>query len=346
MSQKKAHEVDSWLARPDPAIRLVLVYGPDAGLVSERAARFAGTVAKDLADPFAVVKLAGSDVDGDAGRLIDEARTIPLFGGDRLIWVSGAPATKGFADAMQDLASRPPQDARILIEAGDLKKNAALRSVVEQAATGMALPCFADGRRDLDRLIDETLVSGGLAVEPAVRAHLHTILGGDRLATRGELEKLALYASGRSVVTMADVLALSGDASASSADDAIDMTLAGDLAGLDAALAKLRNNASASFMLLNGLLRQLQQIQQLRAIADRDGRSAGDVVSGARPPVFFARKALVEGAVQRFDGLALTRHLDAVQQAVLVTRRMPKLAEATIRATLTSIAIAARQARR
>ncbi|TIR75123.1 MAG: DNA polymerase III subunit delta, partial [Mesorhizobium sp.] len=37
MAQKKGYEVDSWLARPDPAMAIVLLYGPDRGLVAERA---------------------------------------------------------------------------------------------------------------------------------------------------------------------------------------------------------------------------------------------------------------------------------------------------------------------
>ena len=41
MAEKKAHEVDAWLARPDPKIAIVLIYGPDRGLVAERARLFA-----------------------------------------------------------------------------------------------------------------------------------------------------------------------------------------------------------------------------------------------------------------------------------------------------------------
>ncbi|TIT16601.1 MAG: DNA polymerase III subunit delta, partial [Mesorhizobium sp.] len=37
MAQKKGYEVDSWLARPDAAMSIVLLYGPDRGLVAERA---------------------------------------------------------------------------------------------------------------------------------------------------------------------------------------------------------------------------------------------------------------------------------------------------------------------
>lgn len=62
MTQKKAHEVDRWLASPDPTILIVLIYGPDRGLVSERARRYAEKTGLSLDDPFSVVRLDAGEV--------------------------------------------------------------------------------------------------------------------------------------------------------------------------------------------------------------------------------------------------------------------------------------------
>lgn len=79
MAQKKAYEVDGWLERPDPRFFLVLIYGPDRGLVSERAQAFAARTGLPLDDPFSVVKLDAGEAERDNGRLLDEARTVPMF---------------------------------------------------------------------------------------------------------------------------------------------------------------------------------------------------------------------------------------------------------------------------
>jgi DNA polymerase-3 subunit delta len=126
MAQKKAHEVDGWIAKPDSRARVVLVYGPDRGLVSERAARYAAGTKLPLDDPFSVIRYDASELEQDPGRLLDEARTVPMFGGQRLLWVRNAGAHKGFADAVAALAAEPSPDALVLIEAGDLKKTAPL----------------------------------------------------------------------------------------------------------------------------------------------------------------------------------------------------------------------------
>ncbi|RWE05518.1 MAG: DNA polymerase III subunit delta, partial [Mesorhizobium sp.] len=216
MAQKKGYEVDSWLARPDPSMGIVLLYGPDRGLVAERAKTFAAKTGLPLDDPFSVVKLDGAEVDRDEGRLLDEARTVPMFSDRRLLWVRNASGQKALADDIKALTTEPARDAVILIEAGDLKKGTGLRAIVEAAGNAIALPCYADEARDLDSVIDDELRKAGMSMTLDARQALRRNLGGDRLASRGEIEKLVLYAHGRKEIGIEDINALSGDVSGAS----------------------------------------------------------------------------------------------------------------------------------
>src|SRR5919198_5250278 len=105
MAEKKAHEVDAWLARPDPKISIVLVYGPDHGLVAERGRAFASKTGVPLDDPFSVVRLDAAEVERDPGRLADEAGAISMFSARPLIWVRDAGASKSLADSVKALTS-------------------------------------------------------------------------------------------------------------------------------------------------------------------------------------------------------------------------------------------------
>ena len=58
----KAHEAERTLARLDPAWRVILFYGPDAGLVSERGAALARTSVDDPLDAFQLVRMDGDAV--------------------------------------------------------------------------------------------------------------------------------------------------------------------------------------------------------------------------------------------------------------------------------------------
>ena len=83
----KASEVDAFIARPDPARPVVLVFGPDAGLVSERVNALIKASVDDVNDPFALARLESDDLAAEPSRLVEEAQTIPLFGGRRAVWV-------------------------------------------------------------------------------------------------------------------------------------------------------------------------------------------------------------------------------------------------------------------
>jgi DNA polymerase-3 subunit delta len=345
MAQLKAHEVDAWLARHSAGISIVLVYGPDRGLVSERASKFAEKAGVDLNDPFSVVRLDAADLDKTPGRLLDEANTIPMFSGKRLLWVRNAQAQKSLAEDMKALCAAPPADAVVVIEAGDLKKGTALRSAVEAARSAMALPCYADDARAIDGIIDDELRNAGLSIDQDARALLRRNLGGDRLASRGEVAKLALFAMGRGSIKLEDVKALTGDASSTSADEAVDAVLAGNLPAFDAAFSRQALGTSQAFTVLSGLQRQLLSLQVMRAGMERTGATSGSAVAAARPPVFFARQKLVEAALERWNSRTLAELLDQLQQTVLETRRRPELAVALTHEALTRIAVAAKRAR-
>ena len=90
--------ISAFLQRPDPEIRTVLVYGPDDGLVRERAGLLARSVCPDLKDPFRVAELAGATLAADPARLADEAAQLSLIGGRRVVRVRGATDALGGGD--------------------------------------------------------------------------------------------------------------------------------------------------------------------------------------------------------------------------------------------------------
>ena len=75
----KSGDIETFVARPDPARSVVLVFGPDAGLVSERVDAIVRASVDDPADPFSLVRLDGDALAADPARLSDEALTVALL---------------------------------------------------------------------------------------------------------------------------------------------------------------------------------------------------------------------------------------------------------------------------
>src|SRR5579872_4107511 len=269
----KASEVDSFVARPDPARPVVLVFGPDAGLVSERVGTLIKASVDDVNDPFSLVRLEAEDLAANPARLVEEAQTIPLFGGRRAVWAKAG--ARNIAPAVEAVLALPKSECRVVIEAGDLRRTAPLRVVCERAKNAAALPCYADSERDLARLIDGEMRAAGLALKPEARAMLIPLLGGDRVASRNELRKLALYARGRGEIDADDVAAVVADASALALDDLINAAFAGRVAELEAQLAKVRVAGTPVGTIFYAAQRQVAQLHRWRTAIRSEERRVG-----------------------------------------------------------------------
>jgi DNA polymerase III subunit delta len=334
----KASEVEAFLARPDPARTVVLIFGPDAGLVSERVNAIIKASVDDVGDPFALVRLEGEDVAGNPGRLVEEAQTIPLFGGRRTVWVKAG--SRNIAPAVEALLALPASECRVVIEAGDLRRSAPLRTLCERAKNAAALPCYPDTERDLARLIDAEMRAAGLVLKPEARAVLLPLLGGDRVGSRNEIRKLALYARGQAEVGIDDVTAVVSDASALALDDLVDTAFAGRPADLEALLAKVRAAGSSVGSIFFAAQRQVAQLHRWRTMIEGGAPFSLDSV---QPPLHFRRKSLVEAALKQWNAARLAAAMAELAEAVLASRRMSALADTIAERALLAIAVKARR---
>src|SRR5687767_14955248 len=156
----KAGDVEGALRRVDARTPVILVYGPDTGLVAERARAAAERAVDNPADPFQLIRIDGDAIAADPARLADEAATIGLFGTRRAIWVK--PTARNIAPSIETILAAPLQDTLVVIEAGDLAKSSPLRAVCERSPKALALPCYPDSDRDLGTVVDEALRAAGL----------------------------------------------------------------------------------------------------------------------------------------------------------------------------------------
>jgi DNA polymerase-3 subunit delta len=286
------------------------------------------------------VRIEGDDLSGNPLRLVEEANTIPLFGGRRAIWVK--PASRNIAGAVEALIAATSPDCRVVIEAGDLKKSSPLRALCERAKNAVALPCYADGERELARLIDDEMKLAGLTIAADARAALLPFLGGDRAASRNEVRKLALYAQKSGQVTLDDVVAVVADASMLALDNVVDAAFAGKTADVETQFGKARAAGTAPGTIALAALRQVLNLHRLRLAVD-EGSSVSEAVERARPPVHFRRKAVIETALRTWTSERLQRVMAQLADAVFETRKQPALAEAIAHRALTAIAVNARQ---
>jgi DNA polymerase-3 subunit delta len=332
-------QVEAFLRRPDPEIRAVLFYGPDAGLVRERANALSRTVCPDPADPFRVADLAAAALAADPARLNDEAAQISLMNGRRVVRVREA--GDGLAKLFERFLADPAGDALVVVEAGELPARSALRRAFEQAPAGAAIGCYPDSARDLAAVIHEAFTAHRVTASRDAIDFLVSHLGGDRLLTRAELEKLTLYAGDGGRLGLDDVRAVVTDSAALSLDDAILAAAEGDAAALDRALARVFQEGESPVAVIRALLRHLQRLHLLAARVAA-GATPDEAIRAARPPIFFKEQDSFRRQLQRWGDKRLRQALARTAEAEFRMKQTGLPADTICREALFTIVRAAR----
>lgn len=316
----KANEVDRFLKQKEWNVPLILIYGPDIGLVSERAGVIIKVASGNKDDPFNQTRFNSSDLIGDKARLAEEVLTVPLFGEKRIVWLKDG--NNSITDAVKMAVEANNDQALIVVEAGDLKKGASLRKFVESHKTAVAIPCYPDNARDLDRLIDEEIGLAKISISREARTSLHGLLGADRLASRGELKKLCLYAHEKQQIEVKDVEAVVGDASVLAMDSLVDSVILGNINEFDQTFNRLKASGTHASVIAGSMLKHLQWLQCARPELDK-GRSADQIIASAVPPIYFRRRPLVARQIPIWNSNQLAKAATLVGNSIFQTRVLP-----------------------
>lgn len=326
---------DGFIARLSKDVRFFLVHGSDEGLAHERVKAIVARALQGDADPLRLMRLDGDALAREPGRLADEAYAVPMFGGDRAIWIDAQ--GRDLTPALAPLFADPPRDCMIVVKAGALRKGVALRSAFETRGDAAAIECYPDEAPSLGSLIEMEARAAGLAVAPDARGALIALLGADRQTTRNEIQKLMLYARGRGRIEAEDVEAIVSDAAPSVIDELIDLTLMGDIRAVAATASRYFAEGGDGDSLLIRVIGRLMLLHRLRVEMDQ-----GKPFDAACQALFIklppsARRALGR-QTERWTSESIARRLPAVRAASARVRADPDLAQALATRALWSLA--------
>ena len=339
----KTQHADRFVAKPPTDLVAALVFGPDHGVVRERANTIARSVVPDLSDPFRVAELEEEAITSDPSLLRDEAAAFSMTGGRRVVRVRDA--GNALAPIMSDYLDEPAGEALIVMEAGDLAKNSALRQLFTKSDRAAAIACYPDTAQDLETLIRSTLSAQGLSIDADALTLLASRLGSDRGVTRSELEKLSLYAMGEKRVTEDHINAVMGDESALRVEEVADSAGLGDYIRLDRNLSRLWAAGTAPSSVLRRMMAHFHQVLAAREEVAR-GQDPADAIKKLRPPIHFSRSRNFLAQVSRWNSERLLQALTHLYEAEALTRTTAVPEEAVCSRALFTVAALAQSGRR
>ncbi len=282
-----------FLKNPDPNICVVLVYGPDYGLIKERSQSISHTHLGDAPGSFSQTILTDTDIKTDPACLQDAFCALPLGGGPRVVrlktsaelFVKPLKALLASLDGKQIIPA-----ALLLIEAGDLGPRSPLRKCVEQDKThAVTLACYAPDLRDLRDLATKAAQTHNLGFADGALDFLISHLPPDRAIAHSEVEKLVLYTSQGDVgiIEIPDVRAIVADSLNHNLDVFTSAVADGAAQRTDQLLGQALEAGQSPIALLRALQRYFLRLSEAKASV-AGGRDIKSAMAGLRPPVFFA----------------------------------------------------------
>jgi DNA polymerase-3 subunit delta len=313
----KTHQATDFLRQPPAAMRAVLLYGGDSGLVSERARELAAKLAARENPSGDILRFDDESLAEDPQRMAVELQTRPMFGGSKIIRATAGRRID--AEAVRPLLEGGGIEGFLIVEAQNLAPTAPLRKLFEGAANAAAIACYADEVRDLSRLASEVVEAAGLVIDADARSLLIERLGTDRALSRAEIEKLVLFAHGRDRITLEDVEAVVGDTSEANLDRIV-LAVSGRrtaeaVAAYDRAVAAGESPQS----IILALQRHLLRLHRVRSALD-SGQSQDAALKLLRPQVFFKQQAEFAAHCRSWTLEALTAAVGLVAASALKAR--------------------------
>ena len=313
----KAPQAAAFLKAPPASMAAVLFFGTDPGLVSERARFLAQLIAARENPAGEVLRLDETDLEDDIGRVTVELQTRPMFSGRKIVRVTAGRRIN--AQYLKPILDMAPLEGFLIVEAGNLKPDDALRAMFEAQPNLAAVACYPDSAADIDSLINEVLSAHKMRITADARALLHSRLGADRALSRGEIEKLAIYAAGRSEIVEDDVEAIVGDA----ADLALERIAEAAANGraIDAVTDYGRAIASGESAQAIILITQRYFLKLHRVRGDLDGgRSLDDALRSMRPPLHFKQRDVFAAQVRNWSSASLNAALTRIAETAKAAR--------------------------
>jgi DNA polymerase-3 subunit delta len=339
MTAPRPADIERFVDRPPPSIMAVLVFGPDRGLVTERANRLAKSVVPDLSDPFRVADLDDGVLDTDPARLADEAQALSMTGGRRVVRVRGA--TNNHTRIFEAVLEQPVGDALIVAEGGDLNKSSSLRKLFAEAGNAAAIACYPDTARDLAEVVRNALKAENISIGADALDDAVSRLGSDRGVTRRELDKLILYARGQKKIEREDIRAIMGDEAEARTEEICDAAGEGDFRKLDVALERSWVAETSPVAVVRAAMGHFQRLAQ--AVAEKNrGDSLDNAMRKLRPPVHFSRVSSFKAQASRWTEPKLLAALDMLLETEALCKTTGVPAQAACGRALLNVAAMAR----
>ena len=312
-----ARDLARLIAKPDPALAGVLIYGQDAMRVALKRQELVAAIIGPHGDgEMRLDRMAGADLRRDGAQLLDAVKAQGFFPGPRVVLLDSV--TDQGTDAVKSaLAAWHKGDAQIVATAGALKATSKLRKLFEGAKTAGVAAIYDDPPTQ-EELEAELTRAGLTRISPDALRDLTAL---SRLLDPGDfrqtVQKIALYKHGDDTpLTPQEVADLAPASHEAAVDDLLHAVAEGQSAQIGPLMVRLHAQGVAAVTLAIMAMRHFRSLHAMSC--DPGGPSAG--IQRMRPPIFGPRRDRLLRQAQGWGLVRLEAALSTLTEADLTLR--------------------------
>ena len=330
--------------RLDPAVRLVLLTGPDEATMGAVANHLVGLAGKEAER----LDLTSTQLSQDPSLLAAEAASMSLFAPNRLIRVDLSGSGDDSLTAIEALLAAATAINPVIATGASVTAKSKLVKLIEGSDHAVAAICYQPDRRALVGIAMAAAQEQGLRLANAEAQLLVDLVSGDQALMRREIEKIALYLDAgtdrQRQVTAADIAALGAATHEEDVSACINIALGGKVRDLPDMLATAAAVGVAEIRIIRALAIRAMQLARLRAEVD-GGAHPATVVSARSSGVFWKERDAVTAQLHIWDSLRIARLMSRLLDCERALKASGTAGGVLFRKLMTDIAHQAARAR-
>jgi DNA polymerase-3 subunit delta len=299
------NSIENWLNTPPDNVFAVLIYGPDVGLVSSRAAQLEKGLAKK--EELDISQYDLKRLKDEPYLLNDAMQSLSLLGGKPVIKIKDS-SSQLPKHIQESLSSAPGNGAFIIWCAEELSPSSSLRKFFEKEKNIAAIPCYKDDEQHIQLLISRTLNQHQYRYDGNVPLALAQKFYGDRLIILSELDKLMLYTQESKNITIEDVEACIQDSQEISLNGICNAIADRDVVNVHRYLHSALSEGMTAVAIIRVLAQYFMKLHYVKNLIE-EGASFQDAAKKIKPPIFFKQLPVFQRHIHNWSNKNLQQIL-------------------------------------
>ncbi len=206
----------------------------------------------------------------------------------------------------------------IIINCGALEKKSKLRKNIENSKKAVIIPTYKDNSQSLVNIAKTFFNKKRINISYETLNLLASRCNGDRGYLKHELEKVSNYLSGKSIISLKEISALTNLSENYSAAELVDASLSKNVKKTYEILSENNYTHEDTFLILRVFLQKTKKILNLLENLNTQ-KSVERVISEYKPPIFWKDKPIIEKQLQiwSFEGVkTLIYKINAIETKI------------------------------